>query len=184
MLSANVEAVLSFGKALTSETQKFSAELDVFVKNTSHGLAKLRSDEDQYQAKELENLAGLTGRINDQVRRVQDVMSSIQAQDELAGEALRNAQTSVKEANDSIRATFSSWSDKLEQSSLSWRADMEKSSMNSFQTVRTTPNSAISLHDNVALGREGPRLTSSPGTEPYSRNSETYGRRTRAQRRG
>lgn len=145
VLSANVEAVLSFGKALTSETQKFSAELDVFAKNTSHGLAKLRSDEEQYQAKELENLAGLTGRINDQVRRVQDAMSSIQAHDELAGEALRNAQTSVKEANDSIRAIFSSWSDKLEQSSLSWRADLEKSSMNSFQAVEKALDSIAVL---------------------------------------
>ncbi len=152
MLSANVEAVLSLGKALTSETQRFSAELDVFVKNTTHGLAKLRSDEEQYQTKELENLAGLTGRINDQVRRVQDVMTSIQAQDEVAGEALRNAQTSVKEANDNIRATFSSWSDKLEHSSLSWRADLEKSSMNSFRAVRTAPSSAISLYANVILG--------------------------------
>lgn len=171
MLNANVEAVLSLGKALTSETQRFSAELDVFIKNTTHGLAKLRSDEEQYQAMELENLAGLTGRINDQVRRVQDTMSSIRAHDEMAGEALRNAQTSVKEANDSIRATFSSWSDKLEQSSLSWRADLEKSSMNSFQAVRTAPNSASSLYDNMIIGREGPRFDSSPCTERYSRNS-------------
>ena len=70
MLSANVEAVLSRGKALTSETQRFSAELDVFIKNTTQGLAKLRSDEGQYQAKELENLTGITGRINDQIRPV------------------------------------------------------------------------------------------------------------------
>ncbi|KAH9079433.1 kinesin-domain-containing protein [Lactarius deliciosus] len=149
VLSANVEAVLSLGKALTSETQRFSAELDVFVKNTTHGLAKLRSDEELYQAKELENLAGLTGRINDQVRRVQDVMTSIQAQDEVAGEALRNAQTSVKEANDSIRATFSSWSDKLEQSSLSWRTDLEKSSMTSFQAVEKALDSIAVLVQSV-----------------------------------
>ncbi|KAH9050749.1 kinesin-domain-containing protein [Lactarius hengduanensis] len=149
VLSANVEAVLSLGKALTSETQRFSAELDVFVKNTTHGLAKLRSDEELYQAKELENLAGLTGRINDQVRRVQDVMTSIQAQDEVAGEALRNAQTSVKEANDSIRATFSSWSDKLEQSSLSWRTDLEKSSMTSFQAVEKALGSIAVLVQSV-----------------------------------
>ncbi|KAI9446436.1 kinesin-domain-containing protein [Lactarius indigo] len=149
VLSANVEAVLSLGKALTSETQRFSAELDVFVKNTTHGLAKLRSDEEQYQTKELENLAGLTGRINDQVRRVQDVMSSIQAQDEIASEAMRNAQTSVKEANDNIRATFSSWSDKLEQSSLSWRGDLEKSSMSSFQAVEKALDSIAVLVQSV-----------------------------------
>jgi len=143
VLSANVEAVLSRGKALTSETQRFSAELDVFIKNTTQGLAKLRSDEEQYQAKELENLTGITGRINDQIRRVQDVVVSIQAQDEVASEALKYAQTSVKEANDSIRKTFSSWSYKLEQSSLSWRADFEKSYMNSFQAVRTESSSAI-----------------------------------------
>jgi kinesin family member 11 len=136
-LNKNVETVLTSGKALTSETQKFSAELDVFIKNTTQGLAKLRSDEEQYQAKELENLAGLTGRINEQILRVQDVMKSLQAKDELSSEALRGAQTAVKEAHDSIRSVYTSWSDRLEQSSLSLRLDLEKSSTTGFQVVRT-----------------------------------------------
>jgi kinesin family protein 11 len=131
-----VETVLNFGKDLTSETQRFSAELDVFIKNTTQGLAKLRSDEDQYQAKELENLAGLRGRVNDQIQRVQDVMTLIQAKDEMSAEALGNAQTAVKEAHDSIRSVFSSWSDKLEKSGLSLRVDLERTSTNGFQAVR------------------------------------------------
>jgi kinesin family member 11 len=136
VLSANVETVLNYGKDLTSETQRFSAELDVFIKNTTQGLAKLRSDEDQYQAKELENLAGLRGRVNDQIQRVQDVMTLIQAKDEMSAEALGNAQTAVKEAHDSIRSVFSSWSDKLEKSGLSLRVDLERTSTNGFQAVR------------------------------------------------
>jgi kinesin family member 11 len=136
VLSANVETVLNFGKDLTSETQRFSAELDVFIKNTTQGLAKLRSDDDQYQAKELENLAGLRGRVNDQIQRVQDVMTLIQAKDEMSAEALGSAQTAVKEAHDSIRSVFSSWSDKLEKSGLSLRVDLERTSTNGFQAVR------------------------------------------------
>ena len=142
-LSANVETVLSFGKSLTSETQKFSAELDVFIRNATQGLAKLRSDEEQYQAKELQNLAGLTGRINDQIQRVQDVMASLQAKEETSGEALKGAQMAVKEAHDSIRAVFSLWSDKLEQSTLSLRIDLEKSSTNGFQAVCIAPTLSI-----------------------------------------
>jgi kinesin family member 11 len=134
-LSANMEAVLNFGKVLTSETQRFSAELDVFAKNATQGLAKLRSDEDQYQVKELENLAGLTGRVNGQIQKVQDVMALIQAKDVVSAEALGSAQTAVKEAHDSLRAVFSSWSDKLEKSSLSFRSDLEKSSTSGFQAV-------------------------------------------------
>ena len=138
-----METVLSFGKSLTSETQKFSAELDVFIKNTTQGLAKLRSDEDQYQAKELENLAGLKGRVNDQIQRVQDVMALIQAKDEASAEALGSAQTAVKEAHDSIRSVFSSWSDKLEKSGHSLRVDLERSSTNGFQAVRIIPPVSI-----------------------------------------
>ena len=138
-----METVLSFGKSLTSETQKFSAELDVFIKNTTQGLAKLRSDEDQYQAKELENLAGLKGRVNDQIQRVQDVMALIQAKDEASAEALGSAQTAVKEAHDSIRSVFSSWSDKLEKSGHSLRVDLERSSTNGFQAVRIIPTVSI-----------------------------------------
>ncbi|KAH9981274.1 P-loop containing nucleoside triphosphate hydrolase protein [Lactifluus volemus] len=128
-LKKNVETVLTSGKALTSETQKFSAELDVFIKNTTQGLAKLRSDEEQYQAKELEILAGLTGRINEQILRVQD--------------------TAVKEAHDSIRAVHSSWSDRLEQSSLSLRLDLEKSSTTGFQVIEKALNSMAVLIQSV-----------------------------------
>lgn len=136
MLSSNVETVLNFGKELTSETQRFSAELDVFTKNTTQGLAKLRYDEDQYQTKELENLAGLRSRVNDQIQRVQNVMALIQAKDEVSAEALGSAQTAVKEAHDSIRSVFSSWSDKFEKSGLSFRVDLERSSTDGFQAVR------------------------------------------------
>lgn len=136
MLSSNVETVLNFGKELTSETQRFSAELDVFIKNTTQGLAKLRYDEDQYQTRELENLAGLRSRVNHQIQRVQDVMALIQAKDEVSAEALGSAQTAVKEAHDSIRSTFSSWSDRFEKSGLSFRVDLERSTTDGFQAVR------------------------------------------------
>lgn len=136
MLSSNVETVLNFGKDLRSETQRFSAELDVFVKNTTQGLAKLRYDESQYQTKELENLAGLRSRVNDQIQRVQDVMALIQVKDEVSTEALGSAQTAVKEAHDSIRSVFFSWSDKFEKSGLSYRVNLERSSTDGFQAVR------------------------------------------------
>jgi kinesin family protein 11 len=143
VLSSNVETVLNFGKNLTSETQRFSAELDVFIKNTTQGMAKLRSDEGQYQTKELENLAGLRSRVNDQIQRVQDVMALIQAKDEVSAEALGSAQTAVKEAHDSIRSVFSSWSDRFEKSGLSFRGDLEKSSTDGLQAVRIIPTVSV-----------------------------------------
>lgn len=157
--------MLNFGKVLTSETQRFSAELDVFIKNSTQGLTKLRSDEEQYQAKELENLAGLSGRINDQIRRVQDVMSLIQAKDELSAEALDSAQTAVKEAHDSIRTVFSSWSDRLENSGLSLRADLEKSSLNGFQAVRILSTVFRNTWNDINPGRKSPGFDSAPCSE-------------------
>jgi kinesin family protein 11 len=67
---------------------------------------------------------------------VQDVMALIQAKDEMSAEALGSAQAAVKEAHDSIRSVFSSWSDNLEKSGLSFRVDLERSSTNGFQAVR------------------------------------------------
>jgi len=110
--------------------------LDVFIKNTTQGLAKLRSDEDQYQAKELENLAGLRSRVNDQIQRAQDVMALIQAKEGVSAEALGSAQTAVKEAHDSLRSVFSSWSERFEKSGLSLRVYLERSSIDGFQAVR------------------------------------------------
>ncbi|KAF8503536.1 kinesin-domain-containing protein [Russula emetica] len=149
VLSSNVEKVLNFGKDLTSETQRFSAELDVFIKNTTQGLAKLRHDEGQYQTKELENLAGLRSRVNDQIQRVQDVMALIQAKDEVSAEALGSAQTAVKEAHDSIRSVFSSWSDRFEKSGVSFRVDLERSSTDGFQAVEKALNSIAVLIQSV-----------------------------------
>lgn len=143
MLSSNVETVLDFGKDLTSETQRFSAELDVFIKNTTQGLVNLRYDESQYQTKELENLAGLSSRVNDQIQRVQDVMTLIQAKDEASADALGSAQTAMKEAHDSIRSVFSSWSDRFEKSGLSFRVDLERSSTDGFQAVRIIPTISV-----------------------------------------
>jgi len=173
--------VLNFGKVLTSETQRFSAELEVFIKNTTQGLTKLRSDEEQYQTKELENLAGLSGRINDQIQRVQDVMSLIQAKDELSAEALDSAQTIVKEAHDSIRTVFSSWSDKLEKSGLSLRADLEKSSTNGFQAVRIISAAFRNTCDDVNPGRKSPELDSGPYPECNPRQSRVHHGRAQAQ---
>jgi kinesin family protein 11 len=139
--------------------------LDVFIKNSTQGLTKLRSDEEQYQTKELENLADLSGRINDQIRRVQDVMSLIQAKDELSAEALDSAQTAVKEAHDSIRTVFSSWSDRLEKSGLSLRTDLEKSSLNGFQAVRIISTVFRNTWNDINSGRKSPGLDSVPCPE-------------------
>lgn len=175
--------MLNFGKVLTSETQRFSAELDVFIKNTTQGLTKLRSAEEQYQTKELENLAGLSGRINDQIQRVQDVMSLIQAKDELSAEALDSAQTAVKEAHNSIRTVFSSWSDKLEKSGLSLRADLERSSANGFQAVRMISTVFRNTFDDINPDRKSPEFDSGPYSECNPRQSRVHNGRAQAQHR-
>jgi kinesin family member 11 len=135
MFTANTKVVLTHGKTVATEAQKFWVQLDGYTKSTNSSLTKLRADAEQYQAKELETLAACSGRIGEQIQRVQESLQVIQAKDDVSSEAVGIIHTAIKQAHDSIITSFSSWSEKFQLSSTSMFKEIEKASLSSCQTV-------------------------------------------------
>lgn len=70
------------------------------------------------------------------MQRVQEALQTIQAKDEISAEAINVVQSAVKEAHDSVRTGFTSWSEKFRLSNASLCAEVEKTSMHGCQLVR------------------------------------------------
>lgn len=70
------------------------------------------------------------------MQRVQEALQTIQAKDEVSAEAIGMVQSAVKEAHDSVRTGFTSWSEKFRLSNASLCAEVEKASLHGVQLVR------------------------------------------------
>jgi len=143
MFTAHTKVVLTQGKTLAIEAQGFSAQLDDFVKSINGGLTKLRTDAEQYQAKESETLTACSGRISEQIQKVQESLQVIQAKDDVSSEAVSVVHAAIKQAHDSIRTSYSSWSEKFQASSMTMYKEIEKASLSSCQTVCSFLNTAL-----------------------------------------
>lgn len=75
-------------------------------------------------------------RVAEQMQRVQEALQTIQAKDEISAEAINVVQSAVKEAHDSVRTGFTTWSEKFRLSNASLCAEVEKTSMHGCQLVR------------------------------------------------
>ncbi|KAI0062278.1 kinesin-domain-containing protein [Artomyces pyxidatus] len=149
VFGSNSAVVLTHGKAIASQTQTFSAELDGFVKASNQIVTRLRTDSEQYQAKESEALTAQSARVSEQMQRVQDAIRVIQTHDDASSAAIDGARLAVQEAHDSIRSVFSSWSEKFKTSHSAMFSDMEKSSLVGHQAVESALNAMASLVQGV-----------------------------------
>jgi kinesin family member 11 len=127
--------VLSQSKSISNETNKFSAEIDGFVKSATQSVIKLRSEAEQHQTREVETLTAHSNRINEQIQRMQEAVQTIQAKDEASSEAIASAQLAIKEVLEGIRSDFASWSEKFKLSSSSMYTEIERASLTGYQTV-------------------------------------------------
>lgn len=135
IVTSNSKSVLTHSQTLFTETQTLATQLDNFVKSSSQSLAKLRADAEQHQVKELESLSSCSGRISEQMQRVQDAFQVIQAKDEASSEAVNVIHSAVKQAHDNIRSGFTSWSEQFKLSTASMCSEVEKASLHGYQTV-------------------------------------------------
>ncbi|THH16360.1 hypothetical protein EW146_g4276 [Bondarzewia mesenterica] len=149
VLDSNTKAVFSCSKTVTAETQNFSTQLDKFIKSSVQSAAQLRSEAEQHQTKELETLANHSDRISEQILRVQEVLQTIQAKDDVSSEAVSVIQSAVKEAHESIKTGFFSWSERFRVSNASICAQVEKASLDGCHVVDKALKSMGALVETV-----------------------------------
>ncbi|KAG1853753.1 P-loop containing nucleoside triphosphate hydrolase protein [Suillus subalutaceus] len=115
--TSNLKAVSSHGRSISSEVQSLSTKLEDFMKTASHSTQTLRAEAKQFQTKEFEILTSHSERIDQQLQRIQDSLRIINAKDDVSAEAIATMQNAVKESQETMKSSFSAWSDSLRTTS-------------------------------------------------------------------
>ncbi|KAF7323016.1 Kinesin motor domain-containing protein [Mycena chlorophos] len=115
LLLSNTQTVLAQSKAISASTVSLARKLDEFVKSSTQTTAKLRADAKQFEAKELEALAGFSERVNGQLQRIQAALTVVQSKDTAEGDALAIIKQVVKETHETFQVGFSAWSVSLKK---------------------------------------------------------------------
>ncbi|KAF8212191.1 kinesin 2 [Mycena galopus ATCC 62051] len=135
ILTANTQAVLTHGKAISSSTIALSRKLEEFLKASSQSTAKLRTEAKQFEAKELEALAGHSERIDQQLKRVGAALAVVHAKDAAEAEALAVVQSALKETHESFRMGFAAWAGTLKRSCETTCGQANEVGLEAFATV-------------------------------------------------
>ncbi|KAG1756753.1 P-loop containing nucleoside triphosphate hydrolase protein [Suillus paluster] len=149
--TSNIKAVSSHGRSISSEVQSLSTKLEEFIKTAGHSTQTLRAEAKQFQTKELEILTSHSERIDQQLQRIQDSLRIINAKDDVSAEALAAMQNAVKESQETMKSSFSSWSDGLRTTSQTMCKELCAANQSNFaslenalKTMGTLVDSAVS----------------------------------------
>ncbi|KAI0035071.1 kinesin motor domain-containing protein, partial [Vararia minispora EC-137] len=149
LFNSNTSTVLSQTKSISTESHKLTGDLDAFLKTASAALSKLRAGAEQHQAVEAETLSVHSARVSEQIARMQNALAAMTAKDEAAGEALNAAQTSIKDALDTLKGGFAAWSEKFKLSSSAMYTEIEKASLTGYQTMDKAVKAMSLLVDGI-----------------------------------
>ncbi|KAJ7774850.1 P-loop containing nucleoside triphosphate hydrolase protein [Mycena metata] len=149
ILNTNSQVVLTQGKAMSAATIALSRKLEEFLKSSSQSTTKLRTEAKQFEAKELEALAGYSERIDQQLKRVHSALAVVQAKDTAEAEALAIVQKALKETHESFRVGFASWGSALKRSCETTCAETSQAGLEAFTTVEKALKAMGSLVENV-----------------------------------
>lgn len=115
VFTSNVQAVNSHTRKISSESREFSSKLDDFVKASNQHITNIRTETEQYRTKELETLASISSRINQQIEKVQEALKIIRAREETSDEAARTIHATMQETSEGVKSALSSWTETLRQ---------------------------------------------------------------------
>ncbi|KAJ7235473.1 P-loop containing nucleoside triphosphate hydrolase protein [Mycena haematopus] len=149
ILTANTQAVLTHGKAISSSTIVLSRKLEEFYKTASQSTAKLRTEAKQFEVKELEALAGHSERIDQQLKRVGAVLAMMQAKDAAEAEALAIVQSTLKETHDSFRVGFATWAGTVKRGCETTCNQANEAGLEAFGAVEKALKAMGSVVENV-----------------------------------
>lgn len=122
-------------RKISSESREFSIKMDDFVKGAKQHMTNLRNEAEQYRAKELETLAGISAKINQQVEKVQEILKVIRAKEEASDETISDLETTLTGTQDGIRAAFDTWAVDVRQHCETTCKEAEASAAASYSTV-------------------------------------------------
>ncbi|KAF7294898.1 Kinesin motor domain-containing protein [Mycena indigotica] len=149
-LRANTQVVLAQGKSISSSTIALSRKLDEFVKSSAATTSKLRTEAKEFEAKELETLAGFTERVNEQLKRVQAALAVVQAKDTAEADALAIVKQVVKDTYEAFKVGFGAWSLSLKQTCETASAAAESTGTTAFDSAEAAVKTLATLVETLA----------------------------------
>jgi kinesin family protein 11 len=141
--------VLTHGKTISSSTIALSRKLEEFLKASLQSTAKLRTETKQFEAKELEALAGHSERIDQQLKRVAAALAMVHAKDTAEAEALAIVQNALQETHNSFRVGFAAWSGTLKRSCETTCSQANEAGLEAFAAVEKSLKAMGSVVENV-----------------------------------
>ncbi|KAJ7936676.1 hypothetical protein B0H13DRAFT_1853106 [Mycena leptocephala] len=151
ILNANAQAVLTHGKATSSSAIVLSRKLEEFHKSSSQSTTKLCTEAKQFEAKELEALAGHSERIDQELKRIQAALAVVHAKDTAEAEALALVQNAVKETHETFRVGFAAWATTLKTSCETTCSQANDAGLEAFTTGEKAVKAMGSVVENVHI---------------------------------
>ncbi|EKM55573.1 uncharacterized protein PHACADRAFT_173717 [Phanerochaete carnosa HHB-10118-sp] len=149
VFTSNVQTVTTHTRKITTESREFSSKLDDFVKVSNQHITNIRTETEQYRAKELETLAGISARINQQIEKVQEALKIIRAKELASDEATNAIHTTMQETQEGIKTALGSWVDTMRQHCEETCKEVEASMTASCLTVEKAFKSLGAITETV-----------------------------------
>jgi kinesin family protein 11 len=105
------------------------------MKTAGHSTQTLRAEAKQFQTKEFEILTSHSERIDQQLQRIQDSLRTINTKDDASAEAFTAMQNAVKESQETMKSSFSAWSDSLRTTSQMMCKELCAANQSNFASV-------------------------------------------------
>lgn len=115
VFTSNVQAVTTHTRKIGSESREFASKLDDFIQVSNQHISNVRAETEQYRTKELETLATITSRMNEQIEKVQETLKLIHAKEAASDEAVSAIRSTVEETHEGVQSALSSWTDTMRQ---------------------------------------------------------------------
>lgn len=106
------------------------------MKTAGHSTQTLRAEAKQFQTKELEILTSHSERVDQQLQRIEDSVRIINTKDDASAEALTAMQNAVKESQETMKSSFSAWSESLRTTCHMMCKDLCATNESNFASVR------------------------------------------------
>lgn len=135
VLTSNVQAVTAHTRKITTSSREFSTKMEDFVKGTKQHVTNIQTEAGQYHAKELENLTGISAKINQQIEKVQEILKVIRTKEDASDEAVDNLETTLTSTQDAIKTSFDSWAGDIRRHYETTCKEAEASITTSYSTV-------------------------------------------------
>ncbi|KAJ7798367.1 P-loop containing nucleoside triphosphate hydrolase protein [Mycena olivaceomarginata] len=149
VLYTSSQAVLAHGEAISAATIALSCKLEEFLKASSQSTAKLCKEATQFEAEELQALAGHSERIDQQLKHVQAALEVVHAKDTAEAEALALVQNALRETHESVHVGFAAWTDTLKKCCATTCGQANEAGLEGFVAVEQALKAMGAMVENV-----------------------------------